>query len=223
MGIDPWKPKTKMPWEKIKPIWESYWDQDKPLLIEKSPPNLMRAHEILEYFNPVYFLIMVRNPYALCEGFMRRSGNKPRRAAKKAIKVLKQQAKNIKTLENAIYFTYEELTKSPQDISEKIELFIPQLGKLNSGEKFKVHSIDGTVNRKIVNLNQKKINNISPKNFKMINKVFEKNLDVLDFWGYKLIQPSRNHMAVYLIMQMRVFIPTFRMRIGKKIKSLINR
>ncbi|MEN8242210.1 MAG: hypothetical protein ABFS17_09840, partial [Chloroflexota bacterium] len=223
MGNHPWKPETKMPWDKIKPIWESYWDLEKPLLVEKSPPNLMRAPEIVKYFYPVYFLIMVRNPYALCEGFMRRTGDNPRRAAKKTIKLLKRQAENARTLENSISFTYEDLTNNPKKIVEKIEAFIPQLGSLDHQGEFKVHSIDGMVTREIVNFNQKKINNLSPKHFDVINKIFKKNLEALDHWGYKLYIPPRNHLITFLITRARVFIPTLRMRTAKKIKSLLNK
>jgi len=222
MGIHPWNRETKFPWTKIKPIWESYWDMDKPLLIEKSPPNLVRTAEIIEHFSPVFFLIMVRNPYALCEGFMRRTGKNPRMAAKKTINLLKRQTENARMLENAIHFTYEELTDNPREIAEKIEAFIPQLGSLDYQGKFKVHSIDGMVTREIVNFNQKKINNIAPRNFDEFNKIFKKNLDVLDYWGYELFQPSKNHLITYLITRVRVFIPTLKMRIAKKIKSLLN-
>ena len=66
----PWRVPLQLPWKDIKAVWDRYWDPSKPLLVEKSPPHLMRTHDIVEHFNPVHFLIMVRNPYAHCEGLM---------------------------------------------------------------------------------------------------------------------------------------------------------
>jgi hypothetical protein len=223
MGHRPWKPDTKMPWDQIIPIWETYWDMDKPLLIEKSPPNLVRTDEILQHFDPVYFLIMVRNPYALCEGLIRRNKRSPERAARFAVRQLQWQADNAEKLENAICFTYEDLTEKPQEVAAKIEAFIPQIGSLDYAQKFKVHSIDGMVNREIVNLNQKKIDNLSPKNLATINKVFEENLDALEYWGYGLYHPPKNHWLTFFSTRVRVFIPVTWQKITRKISKFLGR
>lgn len=59
MRQDPWNVNVKLPWVKIKEVWDGYWDHNKLLLLEKSPPNLIRAKEIEQHFNPVYFLLKV--------------------------------------------------------------------------------------------------------------------------------------------------------------------
>ena len=223
MGNRPWKQETKMPWDKIKPLWETYWDLDKPLLLEKSPPNLIRTDEILEHFNPVYFLIMVRNPYALCEGLIRRNRRKPHKAARKTIKMLRWQAENAEKLENAICFTYEELTENPQAVAAKIEAFIPQIGSLDYGQKFKVHSIDGTIKREIVNLNPKKIDNLSPKHLRAINMIFKENVDILEYWGYELYEHPRFQVFRLMITRVRVFIPVTYSIIVRKIKKILGK
>ena len=41
-----WDPEKKFPWAQIKARWEAVWDTNKAVLIEKSPPNIVRAFEI---------------------------------------------------------------------------------------------------------------------------------------------------------------------------------
>ena len=198
MRQDPWNPAVKLPWKEIKEIWDGYWDQDKSLLIEKSPPHIIRTSEIVEYFSPDYFLLMVRNPYAQCEGLIRRGNWNAQKAAELAVGCLRQQAENAEKLNNILCLTYEELVGNPELISQKIQAFIPQIGVLNHTQSFKVHSIDGDVERGIVDLNKKKINNLSLNDLKQINKVFKRNTDVLDYWGYKYFEPSLFHAFTFL-------------------------
>ena len=73
MRDKPWQRDHAMPWEQIRAVWETYWDIEKPLLVEKSPPNIIRAKAIAEHFDPARFVIMARNPYAHVEGLMRRN------------------------------------------------------------------------------------------------------------------------------------------------------
>ncbi len=66
-----WNPEQKFPWNKIKHNWEEIWDMNKPVALEKSPPNILRAFEIEKVFCPASFIAMIRNPYAVCEGLRR--------------------------------------------------------------------------------------------------------------------------------------------------------
>ena len=49
-------------WEKIKELWNSFWEQDL-IKVEKSPPNVVRAHMLKRNFDNSQFIIQVRNPY----------------------------------------------------------------------------------------------------------------------------------------------------------------
>lgn len=198
MRQNAWDPDLKLPWRMIKEVWDGYWDLDRPLLVEKSPPNLLRTDEIIEYFSPIYFLLMVRNPYAHCEGLMRRNKWNAQKAAQFAVRCLRLQAENVNKLNNVLSFTYEELVENPESLSKRIQSFIPQIGELKYGESFKIHSVDGTVERGIVDLNQRKIHNLSINDLKQINDVLKANADIMDFWGYKYYQPSLHHAFAFI-------------------------
>ncbi len=196
-----WNADAELPWKEIKSIWEGYWNHDKPLLIEKSPPHIIRADDIARHFQPSSFIVMVRNPYAHCEGLMRRNhaqtGANAHKAAEFTIRCLKQQAENSRKLRNVLSFTYEELVASPKSVCSRITSFLPQIGQLDCSQEFKIHSIDGRIKRGIVNLNKKKIHNLSVSDLKQINQVFMKNADIMDFWGYEFYESSLSHISAH--------------------------
>jgi len=45
--------------------WSKYWDLSKPLLLEKSPPNLIRTRFLQAMFPDSYFIIITRHPIAV--------------------------------------------------------------------------------------------------------------------------------------------------------------
>jgi sulfotransferase family protein len=51
--------------EKLFLEWSRYWDLSKPLLLEKSPPNLLRTRFLQAVFPPSYFVVIMRHPIAV--------------------------------------------------------------------------------------------------------------------------------------------------------------
>jgi hypothetical protein len=227
MRQDPWNEDIQLPWDTIKEVWDGYWDRDKDFLLEKSPPNITRTNDILTHFNPVYFLLMLRNPYAHCEGLIRRNKWKAQKAADFTVRCMRQQMENAQNLDNTICFTYEELVGNTELISNKIESFLPKLGNLKHTQTFKVRSIDGVVERGIVDLNKKKISNLSVRSIKIITNTLKKNPDVMDYWKYEYIEPSRQHALNYYqtkLEALKVSVTTAPKRISTKITNrFINR
>ncbi len=183
-----WKNQKKYPWDFIKKVWTENWDQSKPILLEKSPPNLIRAFEIEQIFDPCYFIATIRNPYAFCEGFNRRFNfNVKNLGATFWVKCAEFQKKNIQGLSNVIKFSYEEFTEDTVEIKNNLLNFLPQLETLDIDTDFEVTSIEGKVSRKITNLNQVKINKLSSKDISKINRILFNHPDIMDFFGYHYI------------------------------------
>lgn len=190
MRSAPWKTENPLPWPHIKQVWDSYWDDKKPVWLEKSPPNLIRTGEILEYFQPVKFVIMVRNPYAQAEGLIRRNNWQATRAANFSLRCLSAQLDNRRTLEDATVLTYESLVADPGRASQQISSFVPELGDLDVTASFEVDSIDGTLNRPITDLNAKKIAALTPDTIAALNEVYLPQRETLEAWDYELIIPD---------------------------------
>lgn len=193
---DRWNPGKVIPWEIVKEKWSKDWDYDKLVLLEKSPPHLVRAKQLEMHFPQSYFIIMIRNPYAFCESVKRRWGNKPsffRRfsyfnIAKFWVICAHYQVFNIKHLQNAMYFSYEELTHHPRQICQRILDFVPELGALDPERKF----IVSEKHMKIKDLNETQIRRLSDNDTFEINEILKEYPALLNFFNYQYEEPSRN-------------------------------
>ncbi len=45
--------------------WSPHWDLSKPLLVEKSPPNLMKSRFLQAMFPNSWFVMLIRHPIAV--------------------------------------------------------------------------------------------------------------------------------------------------------------
>jgi hypothetical protein len=181
---DQFDPAEKYDWNFIKAAWLKYWDRTKPILLEKSPPNLVRARQISDHFQPAYFICMVRDPYALCESQISRNSMAPSVAAELVVKWLFAQRQNIATLNNLLFFTYEELTINTLAVSKKLSAFLPALSDLDTARVFKAHNFKDTP-MVMKNLNAEKIAKLTKEQFQEINRVLDRHRDLLDYFRYK--------------------------------------
>jgi hypothetical protein len=206
MRRDPWSADLPLPWNEIKGAWHGYWDTSKPVLLEKSPPNIIRASTLETLFQPAMFLAMVRDPYAHCEGLMRRNKWSASRAAEFSVFCLRTQAENAEKLARCLAFTYEELAADPVRICSRITAFLPLLGHLDHRKSFRVHSYAGVLESQIKNLNGPKIARLSPGQMREITDVLQRNQGALDRWGYSLLQPDWTQRWRYLQYRCRDFV-----------------
>lgn len=191
----PWNEKTELPWATIKGEWDKVWDLSKPILLEKSPPHLLRAQTIEENFENAHFIVMVRNPYAYCEGTKRRGrvGVGYGRDAGYAqiaggwVRESRHQLQNLRTLKRVLHLNYEALTDNPAETVSRLLAFMPALEKLDPEATFMIHSLSGWVERPLTNLNAKQIARLSAEDIAKINAGLEKHTDLLAYFGYRLM------------------------------------
>lgn len=182
-----WDNSLDFDWEFIKKEWRKYWDLNSDILLEKSPPNIIRAKSIEKIFNPVYFIVFYRNPYAHCESLIRRKKSNARDAAIFAIKCLTYQKENLLGLERKVQISYEELTNNTTMAIESLKQFIPELTDIKYEQKFSAHNYLKK-KMKITNLNDDKINKLTAVQLEEINSVFKRNKEILDYFNYKLVE-----------------------------------
>ena len=194
-----WDAEYRLPWQTIKEVWERYWDLSKPLVVEKSPPNLIRTEDIIRNFHPAYFIIMVRNPYAHSEGLMRYNRWKAKQAAEFSAYCLKRQKENALSLKNSVSFSYEELVHNPQDVCTKMRSLLPALGYLKYDAKLRAHSILGQNSRQLVDFNEVKMRNLGRGDIKTITDVLKESDEIMKWWGYHYYDPPRSHAVASLL------------------------
>ena len=183
-----WDKSVKYPWNKIKKIWLKYWDLSKPVLLDKSIPNIMRVSEIKKEFENINFICMVRNPYAQIEGVMRRNDESAKNAAIFSLKCLQYQRQNIKNEESLLFISYEQLTENPEKTKRKIIAFLPELSDIKMDLKYKAHNFKTKSKMGIVNLNQEKVDKLTGEQIETINRIFEKEKELLDYFDYQIVK-----------------------------------
>lgn len=180
-----WEEDLHFDWHFIRHEWRKYWDVTRKVLIEKSPPNLLRAREIESVFEPAYFLIFVRNPYAHCETFLRKNNFSPFEAATFVVKTLDFQKRNLKELKRTVLIRYETLVDDPESFKKDLTAFLPELEDVETTGEFKAHNYYQRP-QKLRNFNAEKIARLTSSDFEGINQVFEEHQSLLEFFGYTI-------------------------------------
>lgn len=166
-----WDPEYNTSISIIKNILDTHLDNNKSVFVEKSPPNICRAKKIQEYFSEfgeVYFIISIRCPYST------------KYSAEKWVTYAEYQKKNIEELDNIIVTSYESICQNLPDFISKIKEKIPELNDIRNRDNKNVNNERGK------QIHSGYINRIINKQEK--NTVLKNHLDLLHFFGYKLIE-----------------------------------
>ncbi|MXO90813.1 sulfotransferase [Pontixanthobacter aquaemixtae] len=185
-------------WDRTKRAWyfhASAKRENAPVFLTKSPPFLLIPDQLAANFMDVSFLFMVRNPYAMLEGIVRRWGRSgsetirqklPRIAAKHIVTCLTAQRANIREYTaNSIAFTYETLCAQPDDVAKRITGLVPELDDLDLTQKI---AVKGTYNEPLRNMNDDAISRLKPEQIAMANEIFRPNAELLSHFDYRLIE-----------------------------------
>jgi hypothetical protein len=191
MRDKPWNPHKAFPWAEIRQHWEQVWDMSSPILLEKSPPNIVRALEIERVFQPSYFVAMMRDPYAFCEGRRRRHKKSDiSLSAKFWVRCATYQLRNIEQLKNIMHFRYEDLAERPLEVRTQLLDFLPQLQEIDITRSFRARSIQGRAEQKIRNYNQEKIDRLSVGDIRAINAILKQHDHLMAFFQYEYLEPT---------------------------------
>lgn len=154
------------------------------VFVEKSPPFLLLVSELVRHFANPRFLFLVRNPYAIVEGIVRR-GFPVAAAAAHALSCLRIQRSNIDAYGNrGEFFTYEELCAAPPAIEKRIRSLIPALTDLDLQAAMPVK---GRYNEALRNMNEQQIARLNAEQIRVINRIFKPQVAVLELFDYSLL------------------------------------
>lgn len=183
---DRWNPEKYIDWSFVKKNWMLKWDLMKPILVEKSPPNLVRALQIQKEFQNAYFIILVRNPYAYIEGARRRRNkNVPVDIlAKRWVFFALKQMNNLKVLKRSILLRYEDLTDNKDMVTSKLEELLGQTINIDYNRTYSVFEKKSN----IYNKNNEQIRQIDDSDLRIINSVLLKYKGVLKYYGYEIVK-----------------------------------
>jgi hypothetical protein len=155
-------------------------------LLEKSPPNTLRSRWLQRHFSPARFIVLVRHPYAVCEGISRRTRYTIDDAATHWALVHRILREDMPLLDRVLVMRYEDLSGQPLQELIRLEQFLdlPQpFDRTVLGRNFRSHNIDGTA-RPLQNLNARSLKRLSRTDLDMINT---RAGDAAVQFGYELL------------------------------------
>ncbi len=170
-------------------------DPQASVFVTKAPPFLLQVGALRRHFRNAKFLFMVRNPYAVCEGIHRYRTGQPlppdmgyfEAAAEHVVNCLALQRDNLETHgSRGVLFTYEAMCDEPERVERAIRSLVPALDDLNLRQKL---AVKGRYDEMLSNMNARQIARLTSKQIAIINQVFRRRGDVLDYFGYEIMEP----------------------------------
>lgn len=179
-------------WDRTRRAWyfQAYSsDPNATVFVEKSPPFVLIVDELARHFRDPRFLFMVRDPYAMVEGLLRKgnrrlpAGPRFRIAAHHAINCLRSQQQNIETQgARGAFFSYETMCDAPAEAEREIRRLVPALADVTLRQRIEVWEY----NEELRNMNEQQIARLTSDDRTQINAVFAQHQDVLDYFHYSL-------------------------------------
>ena len=154
--------------EKILYDWSFFFEPGRGYLLEKSPPNTIRALWMQEHFQPATFVGLARHPYAVCEGIMRKSGLSLVTAAKHWRAAYSWLLEDWPRLRHATFVRYEELCHDPWAVLSKVHEFLAltEAGGV-AGARYRIHGVDSEIR----NMNGVSMARLSDDELRLIDEV----------------------------------------------------
>lgn len=164
-------------------LWRKHWILSKKVLVEKSPPLLIRARQIEQYFPSAKFILLVRDPFAQIESLMRRRNWSLETSCEFLNLCFKHQYQNARSLKSALVVRYEDLCDDSEHMCNQILSYIPQLRTLDHRKHFRAHNVQNTA-LKITNLNASKKGLFSESDIRLIDKNLSESREALRFFNF---------------------------------------
>jgi hypothetical protein len=164
--------------------WAYYSDPRPGIRLEKSPPNTLRSRWLQKYFSPARFIVLVRNPYAVCEGIARRRGHSIAEAAEHWRIVHEVLDQDMPHLHACMTVRYEDFCSRTSDVLGKVQEFVGLETPFSSSlaaREFNAHNMSGSP-QPLQDFNARSLQRLSEQDRSTITRVIG---DRMLRWGYQ--------------------------------------
>ncbi len=196
-AADRWSPRKKVDYASVKAVWLRKYQEIKKLtqsidvVIEKSPPNMMRLEMLASQFRDISFMANNRNPYANAASILYRRHSGATLDAPRRLDVLTMLAEEwlIRSaqLQHLIerlgipLLTYEDFCASPSSVIGKLRL--PQ-GVAESIDPHACVKVKDYAAQPIIDQNPHQIARLTDEEIDHVSGVLRPHSDLLAFFGY---------------------------------------
>ena len=104
--------------------WSRHWDLDKPILLEKSPPNIIRMRFLQALFPGARFVILVRHPLAVSLATQKISHTSLSLLLEHWLTAHKIMVEDSRHIERLFIMRYEQLVGNPAGALRELFRFI---------------------------------------------------------------------------------------------------
>jgi hypothetical protein len=104
--------------------WGKYWDSKRRILIEKSPPNLVRTRFLQALFPNSKFIVVLRHPVAVAYATRKWSHTSVPSLIEHSLLCYERLVKDVPHLKHVYTLRYEEFIASPQTTLDQLTSFI---------------------------------------------------------------------------------------------------
>ena len=199
-SADRWDPDKEVDYSSVKAVWLNRYQKVKSqhsevdVVIEKSPPNMMRIADLSSQFDRVSFLANNRDPYANCSSrlFRYHDVENVTLSSRQEIlidlaRVWVERSRRIREFVEGggvPVLTYERFWESPSLLLDMLSLpeGVAETISLNAHVKVKDYEL-----QPIINQNQRQISNLTADDVDCLNSVLCPERDLLDYFDYKLL------------------------------------
>lgn len=197
---DRWEPQKHIDWESVHATWLAKYElihyhvETINLVIEKSPPNLVRVRQLREHFPNSCFFAFNRNPYAHCSSFLHREYSERRRSSDRRGDTVRRLANDwlvrSRYLRDAVlefgiqHFTYERFCEDPSDCVARLVAVCPELSGVDVHASVLVKDYG---QQGLVDQNPKNIAQLTPDDIVGISSVLRTDEDLVKFFGYGIL------------------------------------
>lgn len=147
---------------KIIKQWSKYWNLSKPILVEKSPPNIIHLRFLQKLIDNSYFLVIIRHPVAVARATHKWNNQSLEKHLDHWIKAHEILYNDAKFIKNLLIIKYEDFCKDPYEIINKLEVMLDEQLDINIPENFVSSKnkkyLDKPIPQKIIDKYEQKIN-----------------------------------------------------------------
>ena len=198
-GENRWDPDMYVNYQSVKAVWLNKYQKisqlvgDIDVVIEKSPPNIMRIEKLSSMFRYTSFLANNRDPYANCASVLYRTPTVGKMKAEQRKEVLVNLARKwvirSKKIEEwtrlfrAPLLTYEEFCRDTTLLLDKLNIPQNAIDTIDLQASVKVKDYP---KQRISNQNDRQISNLSKTEIGKISTVLSPESKLLEFFGYQV-------------------------------------
>ena len=192
-----WRANARFDGESIKSTWLNRYQQSNhdgrlKIIVEKSPPNMVRIEGLRSLFSKTTCLVNNRDPVAYCSSRLFRNASnieqldeasRLRKLQKFAVSWVEKShmLREYATDQSLMTFSYEQFCESPQSLKT---LFEEATGETINPEKDPLLNIKDYPPSRIENKNKEQVSRLSQTEIEVVAETLRRHSALTSFFGY---------------------------------------